>query len=144
MSDASFDLQRAIFAALTGASPQIAGGRIYDRVPDAALAASAPDSEFPHVVIGEFDAVPDDVSTSAGGRDDGELETLTLHIWSRYDGQKEVKVIMQQIKDLLHDTNLTVAGRTSAQAYVRARRAFLDPDGKTRHGVVTVEVIHRN
>ena len=144
MSDASWELQKAIVAALTEDSPaSIAGGRIYDRIPDAASQTPLPDSAFPYVQIGEADAIPDDVSTSAGGQDDGEAETITIHAWSRYAGQKEVKQIMQQIKDRLHGQSLTVTGRASALVHVRSRRAFLDPDGKTRHGVVAVEVIHR-
>lgn len=144
MSDASWELQVAILAALKGDSPpSIASGRIYDRVPDAASGATAPDSAFPYVQIGEMDSLPDDVD-AASGRDDGEMETLTLHIWSRYQGQKEVKQIMQQIKDVLHNVPLSVSGRSSALCWVRSRRSFLDPDGKTRHGVMSIEVTHRN
>jgi hypothetical protein len=142
VSEASWNTQKAVYAALTGAS--IAGGRVYDDVPDAATAADAPDSEFPYVQIGEMDATADDVSTSAGGRDDGDVETITLHVWSRETGQREVKNVMQAIKDLLHDQALVVEGRASALCFVRARRSFMDPDGRTRHGVITVEVVHRN
>lgn len=141
MSDASWELQQQIFTLLK-AGNAVASGRIYDDVPDAAASASAPDSEFPYVVIGEMDSIPDDAD-GAAGRDDGEMETLTLHIWSRYQGQKEVKQIMQQIKDLLHNTTITYSGRT-ANLWVRARRSFLDPDGRTRHGVVSIEAIHRS
>lgn len=145
---AAFDLQATIFAALKANGALSGEGgravRVYDDVPDAVLAATAPDSEFPYVQIGETDALPDDASTSAGTGDDGEVETVTLHVWSRYQGQKEVKNIMQQIKSLLHNQALTVSGRASALAYVRSRRNFTDPDGRTRHGVVSVEVIHRS
>ena len=144
MSDASWNLQTAIYGLLTGQSPAVADGNIYDNVPDAALSASAPDSEFPYVHIGEMDAQPDDVDGSSGARDDGTVETLTLHVWSRYRGQKEVKQIMQQIKNLVHDTQLTVTARSSALCIVRSMRNFLDADGKTRHGVMSVEVTHRN
>lgn len=142
MSDASWELQKAVVTLLKTGNA-IASGRIYDRVPDSASSATAPDSEFPFVAIGEMDSIPDDVD-GASGRDDGEMETLTLHIWSRYAGQKEVKEIMQQIKDKLHNVNLTVTGRNSALAWVRSRRSFMDPDGRTRHGVMSIEVIHRS
>lgn len=144
MTDSSWELQKALLSALTENSPEtIASGRVYDRVPDAASGATAPDSAFPFVQIGEMDALPDDVD-GASGRDDGEMESITLHIWSRYQGQKEVKQIMQQIKNRLHDQALTVTGRSSALCFVRSRRSFLDPDGKTRHGVMSIEVIHRS
>lgn len=139
MSDASWNLQQRVYA-LLAAAPTIASGGVYDGVPEAVASATAPDSAFPYVQIGEMDAIPDDVSVA----DDGEQETITLHVWSRYNGQKEVKQIMQTIKQRLHGIELAVSGRASSLAWVRSRRAFTDPDGKTRHGVVTVEVIHRN
>lgn len=141
MSDASFELQKALLAMLTDSSPQTL--TVYDRVPDQASGASAPDSAFPYVQIGEMDAIPDDVD-GASGRDDGEVETITLHVWSRYQGQKEVKQIMQQIKDRLHNQDIAVTGRASSICWVRSRRSFMDPDGKTRHGVMSIEVTHRN
>jgi hypothetical protein len=35
-------------------------------------------------------------------------------------------------------------GRPSALAWVRTVRVITDPDGKTRHGIVSVEIIHRS
>lgn len=139
MSDASWDLQSRILAILA-AAPAIAGGKVYDNVPESVASAAAPDSAFPYVQIGETDAIPDDTSVS----DDGEIETLSIHVWSRYRGQKEVKQIMQLVKQRLHGVELAVPNRTSAIAWVRIRRDFFDPDGRTRHGVVSVEVVHRN
>lgn len=145
MSDASWELQKAIKTLLDATIPEvISGGRIYDQAPDAAAATDAPEGEFPFVLIGESDSIPADVSASSGAGDDGEAESITLHVWSRYRGQKEIKQIMQQIKDRLHGVSLTVTGRASALCFVRMRRSFLDPDGRTRHGILTVEVIHRN
>lgn len=141
MADSSWNLQQAVYGLLTSGS-SIASGKIYDDVPERVEKANAPDTEFPYVQIGEVDAISDDTD-NASARDDGTIETLTLHVWSRYRGQKEVKNIMQQIKDLLHDTQITVTGRGSALAVVTIMRAFLDPDGKTRHGIVTLEVTHR-
>lgn len=143
MTDASWNLQTALYGLLT-ANSAIASGRIYDDVPDASASATAPDSAFPYVHIGEMDTVPMDVDGSGGSRDDGVMETINLHVWSRYQGWMEVKQIMQQIKNLLHDTEIDVTGRSSALAVVSMMRTMLDPDGKTRHGVVTVEVTHRN
>lgn len=144
MTDASWNLQVAIKTALDAITSKVDNWVVYDDVPDLAAGAEAPDSSFPYVQIGETDAVADDVQSAAGGRDDGETETVTLHVWSRYAGQKQVKQIMQQIKNALHDTQLSVTARASALATVGSRRNFLDPDGRTRHGVMTVQVVHRN
>lgn len=131
MSDFSFAVQAAVFAALTAASPAIASGRIYDDPP--------PDAAFPYVEIGEGQTIPDDASG-----DGGVAETIDLHVWSTYRGQKEAKEIAARIYDTLHGVALTVPGRASALAWVRTRRIFRDPDGVTRHAVVSVEVIHRS
>lgn len=129
MSDGSAELQAALYDALTTASPSIAGGRIYDDVPE--------DAAFPYVQIGDSDAVQDDVDCS-----DGLDETITLHVWSRYRGKKEAKEIIAQIRAELHAVSLTVSGRASANAWVRQSRVVLDPDGLTRHGIVSVRVVH--
>lgn len=131
---ASWHLQQAVHAALTAAN--VAGGRIYDHAPAGVT--------FPFVQIGESQALPDDTSDAEGGSDEGLAETFTLHVWSRLPGLKESKEIIGAIRAVLHGKALAVLGRASALSWVRSERAFLDPDGKTRHGVVTVEVIHRN
>lgn len=130
MSDHHLNLQIAVYDALTGAS--VAGGRVYDDVPDNAT--------HPYVEIGPAQAIPDDVSPGDGGM----AETIDLHVWSRHQGQKEIKQVISDIYDALHGASLTVTGRASALAWVRTVRTILDPDGKTRHGIVSVEVIHRS
>lgn len=140
MSDDAWDLQQALFATLSAALSLLPQDRIYDNVPDSVSSASAPDSAFPYVQIGEGQALPDDSS----GDDRGMAETIDLHVWSRYAGQKQAKQIMAQIKDALHGVSLSVPGRASALSWVRGMRVFLDPDGRTRHGVVSVEIIYRS
>src|ERR1044071_4115412 len=132
--DASWKLQQRVFD-LLNESPALAGGKVYDNVPQAVVSATAPNSAFPYIAIGEMDAIPDDVSPG----DDGQSETLTLHVWSRHAGQMEVKQLMDAAKTRLHGVDLGVSGRASSIAWVRSMRNFLDPDGKTRHGVVSVE-----
>lgn len=143
MSGASWNLQTAIYGLLVGLAPAIAAGGVFDAVPDAVTSETAPDNLFPIVQIGATDTVPADVDQADGTRDDGVVETITLHIWSRYRGQKEAKEIMQRIRDLLHDTELTVTGRSSALCTVTMMHVLQDPDGKTWHGVMAIETIHR-
>jgi len=132
MSDHSWNLQQTIYTLLTGESPSIAGDRIYDDVPQ--------NVTFPYVEIGDGQVIPDDTSSA----DEGFSEFIDLHVWSRYRGKKEIKQIFGQIHAALHGVALSVTGRASALSWVRNVRQFLDPDGVTRHGVVTVEVIHRS
>lgn len=140
MTDHSWNLQQALYQALANAEPALAAGGVHDQAPD--------DAAFPHVEIGESDVLPDDVSLGVAGADGegdrGLAETITLHVWSRYRGRKETLAILARIHALLHGRALSVAGRASALAFVRSQRVFRDPDGLTRHGVMAVEVIHRN
>lgn len=128
MSD-SFNVQAAVVVALNVAG--VADGRIYDH--------AQTDAVFPYVEMGESQALADDV-TGADGFD----EFLTLHVWSRYRGDKEAKQICSDIRSALHARSLTVAGRTTAHAWVREIRVFDDPDGLTRHGVVSVRIQHHD
>lgn len=125
--DASFDVQTAIYARLTSSSPRIADGNIYDDVPQ--------DVEFPYVQIGESVYEEADVDTKI--RTD---ETVTLYVYSRYRGQKEIKDIVSLIKDEFHKTTLAVSGR-DALIWWGGSLTRLDPDGVTRQGIIRLNII---
>lgn len=128
MTDYHWAVQTALYSAISG----LAGGRVYDAPPQ--------NVAFPYVTIDGGQVVPDDTS----GDDDGMSEFIDLHIWSRYRGWKEVKQITSAIYDALHGVPLAVSGRTSALTWVRnVRPPLRDPDGITRHGIVSIEIIHR-
>jgi hypothetical protein len=121
---ASDALQVAVFAALNGN----VGAGVYDAVPQGAAA--------PYVVIGEGTERPWDTMT-----DEGSEETMTLHVWSRTAGSRQVKQVMAAVDGVLHDATLTLAG---AQM-VSLRREFVEvlkePDAENpaltwRHGVM--------
>lgn len=139
-SDYTGNLQAAIFSALRAASPIIAGGRIFDAVP---VGIDSTDSNFPYVVIGETQAIADDTSAPGSVSDDGVVGYVTLHVWSRYRGKAEVHAVASQIKGALHEVDLTVIGRASALCWIDSTIVMDDPDGITRHGIVTCRVIHR-
>jgi hypothetical protein len=136
MSAFAWACQQTVYGLLTGASPALCSGRIYDAVPQ--------DVVFPYVEIDGAQSIPDDTSASDGGQDAGVSDYFDLHIWSRYQGQMEVREIVDEIHGLLHQQALTIAGRASANSWVRNVRYLLDPDGLTRHAVVNVEIIHRS
>jgi Protein of unknown function (DUF3168) len=127
-------VQKAVYDALIAAG--ICGGRVYDDV--------EADVVFPYVSFAGGSAVPVDVSAAAAESDDGSAETVNLDAWSRYAGRKEISDVLAAIKAALHGQSLVVAGRASAHCFVRMTRDFPLPDGKTRHGVVTLEIICRN
>lgn len=120
MSDAGWALQQSVFSTLESA---LAPTRVYDDVP--------PNTKMPYVVVGDDTAAQWD---SALGR--GEDLTLTIHAWSNYRGKREVKLLMAQIKDALHDQALSVAGHQLVQLTFEFVETFVDADGVTRHGVI--------
>ena len=136
MTDSSFALQTAVYAALT--TPALAE---VSKVVDHPI-TDPQASDFPFVQIGDEDYQPDD--TDDGGGDGGVGEFITVHVWSRYRGKKQAKAICSEIYDRLHGASLTVTGRASALCWVRSRLILNDPDGLTRHGVVNIEIIHRS
>lgn len=130
-------LQQALFGLLDGASPALAAGGIHDAVPDQV--------GFPHVVIGDWQGLPADVATETGGHDDGVESYCDLHVWSRYRGKAEAQQIMGRIHALSHGATLTVQGLDPVHVWVEAHRGPMDdPDGLTRHGIVTLKLISRS
>jgi hypothetical protein len=120
-----FALQSRIYATLNGDSnlTSTLGASIYDDVPQG--------SAYPFVSIGE------EQSNEYGTMDlDGMDTALTIHVWSRYDGAKETKDILDRIHTLLHDSSLSVTGFNLVNLRFEFSDIMRDPDGVTRHGVI--------
>lgn len=128
-------VQQAVYDVLNGA---IAGVAVYDDVPD--LPAKLPDTDFPYIHIGEDLA-------SAWDTDDtvGNSVTLTLYVWSRSSGKKQVKQIMCQIYTLLNRQYATFSapGVRFVDCLFEFAQVLDMDDGKTRQGIcryrVTIE-----
>jgi hypothetical protein len=128
---ASWALQRSIYQALASSSPLTAllgGARIYDDAPQ-----SAP---YPFITMGQ--SVMRDWST---GTEDGAEHELTLHVWSRAGGRKEVQALMEAIKTALHDKPLALEDHHLINLRHVFSDARLDPDGDTFHGIVRYRAV---
>ncbi|WP_372400742.1 DUF3168 domain-containing protein (plasmid) [Azospirillum sp. HJ39] len=120
MTSASDPLQAALFARLSSTPAMVP-----------VLDAVRTGQEKPYVTIGE------DVVTPGPAVDvESEEIVTTLHVWSEHAGLSEAKVIMGQIKDALHNRPLTVAGFRPVRLLFLHSRAFTQPDGMIRHGVI--------
>jgi Protein of unknown function (DUF3168) len=117
--------QELVFTALNGV---LTGCGVYDTAPF--LPEGAPATSFPYVVIGNDTARPWDTDDTIGSE-----VTLTLHFWSRADGFKPVKALMDQAYGILHRAVLTKAGYSITDCLLEFSDAMSDPDGKTKHGV---------
>lgn len=126
---ASWALQRGVYQALAsspGLTALLGGARIYDDAPQ-----SAP---YPFITLGQ--SVLRDWST---GTEDGAEHELTLHVWSRAGGKRQVQEITEAIKQALHDKPLML------EYLINLRHTFsearLDPDGDTFHGIVRYRAV---
>jgi hypothetical protein len=117
--------QELVFAALNG---NLTGCGVYDTAPF--LPEGAPATSFPYVVIGNDTNRPWDTDDQRGAE-----ITLTLHFWSRTDGFKQVKALMDQAYGILHRAILTKAGYSVTDCLMEFSDAMNDPDGKTKHGI---------
>jgi hypothetical protein len=127
----SFNLQKAIFTALDGNITDVnsaAIGGVYDDVPEGAA--------YPYVVIGE--ETQENVSTKSS---DLHEHTLTIHVWSQYRGRREIKEIMAQVYDLLHDQSLSVTNAVLVDLKQEFSRDLVEGDGITRHGIMRFRAV---
>jgi len=127
-------IQTAIHAALTADAALMAlVAGVHDEVPQPADSGS--DDQFPYVVIGDDTHIPFDTDNSVGAD-----TTITIHVWSRYSGRKQVKEIQGAIYDVLHRQTISVAGFSLVGIDWLQSQSFLDSDGLTRHGVQTFRI----
>lgn len=135
---AAFNIQQAIFTKLDGTAAltnQLAVSAlnplkkgIYDSVPQPAKPELK--TVFPYVVLGEDTAIPADTDDA-----DARETTFTIHTFSRYNGDKELRNVMDAVKAALHDATLTITGERFVFCYWEFTSTALEPDGLTRHGV---------
>jgi len=132
MSIHSFELQKSVFSALNGGSitdhagTAIAG--VFDDVPEG--------TAYPYVLVGE-----ETLSDNSSKDKDIFEHTLTIHIWSQYRGRRDIKVIMKQVHDLLHDSSLSVNGASMVNMRQEFQTTLLEGDGITRHGVMRFRAV---
>ena len=125
------NVQKAIFSTLSADSTLdslIGNNKILDDVPQG--------TGYPYVQIGE------ETTIDAGVKDaDAQEYTLTVHIWSRYRGNKETKEIAERIYTLLHNSAISVTGASLANIRNEFFTVLVDDDGLTRHGVMRFRAI---
>jgi hypothetical protein len=125
----SAELQKAIHDALVAdaAVAALVGDRIYDGAPS--------NRQFPCITFGPTDSVQDDMDCITA-----RTETVQLDVWSRDQGLlRPCKEICDAVKDALHLADLSLTVNALVLIRTSGMRVFMDQDGKTTHGVVTIE-----
>jgi len=131
MTAASWALQRGIYNTLSGSTELMSllgGDRIYTAAPPAA--------QFPYITLGQ--TVNLDWST---GTEDGSEHSLTLHVWSRAGGSKEVHEIIEVIRMVLHNQPLALEDHYLVNLRHEFTEARIDSDGETMHGIVRYRAV---
>lgn len=126
---AETELQGLLFRTLSGNTGIMAlAGGVYDRVP-----ADPYKGKTAYISFGPSDVVTDDAECISAGE-----YTAQLDVWSKAVGQVEAKRLVFLIYKALHEQQLVLTENALAEIRVDFRRVFIDPDGLTTHGVVTV------
>jgi hypothetical protein len=124
MKTALLQLQTSLYNRLSNDSNLLLKVKgVFDAVPK--------NQSYPYIALGEDTA--SDWSTKTNS---GEEITHTLHVWSRYDGKKEAKEIMNLILESLSQPLSIEGGFFIEFSKVELMEVFDDPDGLTRHGVM--------
>lgn len=90
----------------------------------------------PYITIGEDVLTGWDTNTTIGAD-----ASITIHIWSRHKGRKELKEISGAVYNSLQRQDLFVSGYDFISLDFETENSFLDSDGLTRHGVQTYRVL---
>ncbi len=126
MASASWALQKAVFAALSGdasLSALIGPGRIYDDVPR--------DADFPYVTFGQSQ-----VRDWSTGSEVGHEHVFTLLVWSRKNGRREVTEAMGFLETALHEADLVLEGHRVINMRHEFSESRREVDGETYRGVI--------
>jgi hypothetical protein len=75
------------------------------------------------------------------GTEDGNEQSLTLHVWSRADSAAQVHEIIQVVRMLLHNQPLELEDHFLVNLRHEFTEARIDPDGETMHGIVRYRAV---
>jgi hypothetical protein len=95
-----------------------------------------PAAIFPYATLGDVVIRDFDTKDQTGFE-----QFLTLHIWSRYRGRKELKQIIQTVYDILHNSALMVSGANAVSCQFQSASTLQENDGLTLHGILRYRII---
>lgn len=131
MTSAAIELQKAVFAALSGnasLTAALGGSRIHDHAPA--------NVAFPYITFGR--TTVHDWST---GTEDGCEHIFTLHVWSKAKGKSQALEIMDIAGTALHDAELALDGHRLVNLRREFEEARYDDDLAVHHGLVRFRAV---
>lgn len=97
-------------------------GRVYDTY-------APTEAAYPYTVIGEWTEVSDDILARQGRQ-----ATVSIHVYSRYQGSSEIKRIVNRLTELLARASLDVSGWNAVSSELESTVTLVEP-GPTQHAV---------
>lgn len=131
MASPGWDLQKSVYTALHASVPLetlLGGKRIYDAVPQ--------DAVFPYVVIDQMQ-----IRDWSTGTEKGFEHMVLLHVWSHYEGKREICEIGDALRNVLDDTELSLDDHRLVNLSHQYSDLKRDIDGKTYHAIVRFRAI---
>jgi hypothetical protein len=131
MSSPAWEMQKAIYAALVADAALVAllgGERVYDDVPRGA--------PFPYVTFG-----PSTTRDWSTGTDTGAEHLITVRAWSKSGGEKEVHLMLEAIRNALHEASLSVTGHPLVSIRHETSDALRGADGETYQGIARFRAV---
>jgi len=95
------------------------------------------DAYFPYVSFGPEIASPWDTKTSFGAS-----VSVQVDVWTREADFVQCKARLSVIHERLHDQQLTIAGAAHVYTQVTSATTSLDPDGRTRRGLMLMTIVY--
>lgn len=124
-------LQQAIYQALVADAALtnlLGGAAVYDDVPQRAA--------FPYVTIGE--GVARDWGSAT---EDGQEHTLSIHVWSKGRGRREVHAIADAVRAVLHDAPLSLPGHALVSLRFELSDTRRVQGGKAYHAILRFRAV---
>lgn len=130
-TDSTLEVQKAIVSAmrLDPALIELVDGRVYDEPED--------EVTLPYISISHAYGQPAVETLS----DEGWESSIQIDIWSRKPGHVEVHRIAKAIVDLLNNAEPALETKTVVMMRTNDYRTMKDPDGRTTHGLIRLQVI---
>lgn len=123
-------VQRAVYSQLTAQLPSVL---VVDHV---IQPEDTGKQRFPYVAIGDATVSEWDTDDASGGDVD-----VSLHIWSRERGGREVKQLQGLVYEALHRQEFPIDGYHLVTVDYQTSEIYLESDGATRHGISRFRIL---
>lgn len=119
---------RTTLLADSGLVTALGGEQVFDDVPR--------DVPFPYITIGDIDTRDWSTQTSRGHE-----HTVTLHLWSRYRGRKQVQELIAEVDRILDGADPPLSGYRLVNLSTIFWTAQREPDGQVYRGTVRLRAV---